>query len=299
MTKNLACPGTGSGSWRSLSFGRSPRFRLRSPVTALAAMLALSVGLPAGAGDGPESEVLAKQNLKPAGSLRVLESESEFKTKLTDAKKLQRQLSYSIMQQHGTLTPEQYQQYLQNLTNEVNQMRSAINSANTQMAQLPRMRGRLANSYAQEAYDELMLYRNQLTMQVNQESAMLNQLRSQKADPKAKDRIDAEVRDRREAYHQALADLRTLADSTTEKYAEVAKNEEVKKAIETLGKGKRDKPRLGPSHDFLNGVKLLEKFEKAESAAEGAVQEKPSHRSRSKRGPRSKSSAKAAEKPGQ
>ena len=50
-----------------------------------------------------------------------------------------------------------------------------------------------------------------------------------------------------------------------------------------LGKGKREKPKLGPSHDFLNNVKLFEKLEKAESAAAGdPFQEKPAHRSRSR-----------------
>ena len=147
-----------------------------------------------------------------------------------------------------------------------------------------------------------MLYRNQLQSQVSQESAWLNQLQSQKADPKAKDKIDAEVADRQVAYRQALSDLRALADSTTEKYAELAKDPEVKKAIEKLGQGKRDKPRLGPSHDFFNNVKTLEKLEKAESAStDDPFQEKPSKRSRSKSRSRSKagaSEAKAAEKPG-
>ena len=182
-------------------------------------------------------------------------------------------------------------------------MRTQITVANQQMAQLPRFRGRLTSTYAQEQYAELILYRNQLQMQVNQETAWLNQLQSQKADPKAKEKIDAQVRDRREAYHQALLDLRTLADSVTQKYAELAKDSEVKEAIDALGKGKRDKPRLGPSHDFLNNVKLLEKLEKAESAGAGdPFQEKPSPRSRSKSRSRAKDSAAsttATGKPGQ
>ena len=180
------------------------------------------------------------------------------------------------------MSPEQYQKTLQGLRDELNQMRSQINQVSQQMSSFPRFRGRLTSTYAQEQYNELMLYRNQLQMQVNQESAWLNQLQSQKADPKAKEKIDAEVRDRREAYHQAILDLRTLADSTTQKYAELAKDAEVKEAIQALGKGKRDKPKLGPSHDFLNNVKLLEKLEKAESAGtDDPFQEKPSRRSRS------------------
>ena len=38
-----------------------------------------------------------------------------------------------------------------------------------------------------------------------------------------------------------------------------------------LGKGLREKPKLGPSHDFLTNVKLLEKLEKAESGGENGT----------------------------
>jgi signal transduction histidine kinase len=276
-------------------------FGTRRRAIVLAVLAVCSIGLPARAGDDPENETLKKHKLKALGSLQVLEDEGEFKTKLTEARRLQRQLSYSLLQQKNTMSPAQYQKALEDMKNELNQMRSQINMANQQMASLPRFRGRFASSYAQEQYNELTVYRNQLQMQVNQESAYLNQLQSQKADPKAKDKIDAEVHDRRDSYHQAILDLRTLADSVTQKYAEIAKDAEVKDAIHALGKGKRDKPRLGPSHDYLNNVKLLEKLEKAESASTAdPFQEKPARRSRSKSRSKTKDSASATtEKPGQ
>ena len=71
---------------------------------------------------------------------------------------------------------------------------------------------------------------------------LANQLKSQQFDPKAKEKIDAEVRDQREAYHQALLDLRKLVDSATEKYDELAKDGEVKKALAAVGKARREKP---------------------------------------------------------
>ncbi len=266
-----------------LDRGRADRHSLRPRGRAITlALLAVCViGVPGRAADEPQNETLAQHKLKAMGSLQVLEDEGEFKTKLTEARRLLRQLNYSILQQKGTMSPQQYQKNLEGMKEELNQMRSQINQANQQMNSLPRFRGRLSSSYAQEAYNELMVYRNQLQVQVNQESAWLNQLQSQKADPKAKDKIDAEVNDRRDAYHQALQDLRTLADSVTKKYADLEKDSEVKDAIAALGKGKREKPKLGPSHDFLNNVKLLEKLEKAESSGD-AFQEKPARRSRTK-----------------
>src|SRR5262249_53924298 len=122
---------------------------------------------------------------------------------------------------------------------------------------------------------------NQLQMEISLETNWLNQLKAQQSDPKSKDKIDAEVNDRREAYHQALQDLRTLADSTAEKYAELAKSDEVKKALIAAGKVVKDKPRLGPSHEFQNNVKLFEKLERAESGEEPkATKSKGGRRSR-------------------
>ena len=135
-----------------------------------------------------------------------------------------------------------------------------------------------ANNYAAEMYAELSAYKNQLQMEVNQDSLFLNQLKSQPPDPKAKDRIDSEVRDRRDAYHQAVLDLRKLVDAAHAKYEEAAKDDEVKKALVRLGKGLREKPKLGPSHDFLANVKVLEKLEKAESSGDAEEPEAKSMR---------------------
>jgi hypothetical protein len=137
------------------------------------------------------------------------------------------------------------------------------------------------------------MLRNQLQLAISQETAWLNQLKSQPFDAKSKDRIDSEVRDHRAAYHQALLDLRKLVDSTNEKYEELAKDVEIKAASTALAKGKREKPKLGPSHEFLNNIKLLEKLEKAESAGEtDEAEAKPARRSRSPA--RTRRSAKAA-----
>jgi len=269
------------------------RFKLGLAVTVLAAVLAFMGRAPAVAAEGPENEVLKKNGLKIVGTLAVLETESEVKNKLTEARRLYKQMNYSLMQQQGTMTAQDYQQNVKRLEAEINQMRAQINLANQQMASLPRFRGRLSTTMAQAQFDELSAYRYQLQMEVNQETAWLNQLMSQKFDPKSKEKIDAEVHDRREAYHQAIVDLRKLVDSTTEKYGELAENEDVKKAIVAAGKTVKNKLNPGPSHDFLNNVKLLEKFEKAESSAD--TDGPPAkHARRSRHATKSKHSSKAA-----
>jgi len=261
--------------------------------TVLAAVLAFVGRVPVLAAEGPQNEVLKKHGLKIVGSLSVLETESDVKNKMNEVRRLSKQLNYSIMQQQGTMSAEDYQQTIKNLGAQIDQMRAQINLANQQMASLPRFRGRLSTTMAQEQYYELLNYRNQLQLEVNQEAAWLNQLRSQKFDPKSKEKIDAEVRDRREAYHQALLDLRKLVDSTTEKYGELAEDQDVKKAIAAAGKAMRNKLDLGPSHEFLNNVKLLEKLEKAASSPD-TDGSSAKHSRRSRTGTKSKHSSKPA-----
>ncbi len=251
--------------------------------SALAVVLTLVARAPSRADEGPRNPVLKKNGMKVLGSLWVLEAESDFKNKLSDARRQSRQLNHAVMLQQGTLSPKDYQDTVKGVNNQINQMRQQINALNQQMSRLPRRRGMLMNNYVQEQYNEWLIYRNQLQMEINQESAWLNQLKAQQSDPKSKEKIDAEVNDRRQAYHQALQDLRTLVDSTNEKYSELKDSDEVKKALVVAGKGARDKPRLGPSHDYLNNVKLFEKLERAESGEDPkAAKAKSTRRSRSK-----------------
>jgi hypothetical protein len=281
------------------------------------------------AADGTENAVLKKHGLKMAGLLAVATEEAEIKTKLSDARRLSKQLSQSLMQQKATMSPEEMQKTVKTLGTRINELRSEVNAVNQQMNQVPRTNtnagyGRFgggmgygnnggmgygnnggmgyannggmtfANNNAAEMYSELLAYRTQVQAELEQDSYFLNQLKSQPpADPKAKDGIDSVVRNRRDAYHEALVDIRKLVDSATAKYDEVAKNTEIKKALNILGKGQRETPKLGPSREFLNNVKLLEKLEKSESSGET----EPTHATTARKGRRStkaKNSTKAA-----
>jgi uncharacterized coiled-coil DUF342 family protein len=268
-----------------------------------------------------------------AGSLAVATEEPDIKTKLSDARRLSKQLSQSLMQQKATMSPEEMQKTVKTLGTRINELRSELNAVNQQMNQVPRTNtnagyGRFgggigygnnggmgyannggmgyannggmtfANNNAAELYSELLAYRTQVQAELEQDSYFVNQLKSQPpADPKAKDGIDSVVRNRRDAYHEALVEIRKLVDSATAKYDEVAKNSEIKKALNILGKGQRETPKLGPSREFLNNVKLLEKLEKAEPSGET----EPTHATPARRGRRSakaKVSTKAADASG-
>jgi len=248
---------------------------------------------PARAALGPGDELLKKHGLRLAGSLAVATEEAEVKTKVIDARRLSKQLNYAIAQQKGTLSPQEQQQQVKTISDQIGQLRSELNVASQQMNAIPRYRGRFMSNDASQLYAQLTYYRNQLQMEINEDTAYVNQLKNQPADPKAKERAEADVRDRREAYHQAILELRKLIDAADAKYEDAATNEEVTKALGLLGKGQREQPKLGPSHDFLANVKLVEKLEKAEeSGGADEPQAKPTKRNRGKT--KVKSSLKAA-----
>ena len=178
---------------------------------------------------------------------------------------------------------------IQGLTGQVNQLRAEINVVNQQMNRLPRYRGRLANNYAQEANAELVIYRNQLNNTLTQQNLLLGQARSQPADPKLKQKIDDEVQARYDEYLQAVHDLTQLVTTTKEKYAALAKNDEVTKALAGLDPAIKPRPQLGPSHGFHENVKLAERFEK--EVAQSPTEPKTKAAAKSKRGPNSSQTA--------
>jgi len=78
-------------------------------------------------------------------------------------------------------------------------------------------------------------------------------------------------------YFKAMHDLRQLTDATMKSYAELAKNEEVRKALHTLGRTTIPELKLGPSSEFLAIVELLhwtddlQRLRRADSAMAAAT----------------------------
>ncbi len=267
----------------------------RSAALLVSALLTAAVGwlLPARArgADGPGHEVLKKHGLTIVGSLAVTDEEAAIKSKMGAVRRLSRELKSALVKQSATGSPEDVQKTLKALNTQIGQLKSELNTVNQQMAQFQQSNTRyggrfgnnFANNYAQEQYNELLFYRNQVQQELNQETYYLNELKTQVSDPRSKERIDTDVRESRDAYHQALLDLRKLFDAANAKYDEARKDDDVKNALTAAGKGLREKPKLGPSHEFLANQKLVERMEKAEASGdndEGIT--KPSKRKRSR-----------------
>ena len=92
--------------------------------------------------------------------------------------------------------------------------------------------------------------------------ALLAQVRSQKLDPKLKDKIDAEVKTLRNQRLMAARELDMAVKTTKEKYADLATDAEVQKALASLGLTVKPSPHLGPSHEFHEIARFAEKIEK-------------------------------------
>jgi hypothetical protein len=204
------------------------------------------------------------------GPIYVVETEADVKQKLSEVKLLSKQWNQARLQQRSVLSSKDQQEMIQGLTNQLNQLRAEINGVNQQINRLPRYRGRLANNYAQEAYAELIAARNQLNFTLNQQNALLGQVKSHPPDPKLKQKIDDDAQAKHDQYVQAVHDLSQLVATTKEKYAALAKNNDVMKALAGLDSAIKPRPQLGPSHEFHETVKLAERYEKeiAQSTAE-------------------------------
>jgi small-conductance mechanosensitive channel len=269
----------------------------RTRIVVLGAVLACA-GSEIAAEEGRPEEVLAKLGLKKAGDLWILGAEAEVRSKLDEAKRLSSQLSRALVQQRGMLSEQDRKAMLKELNTRVSQLRSELKETNQQMRQVPRAgAGRrpnyFFNSLAADQYAELMAQRDELQAELDQRTAVLGQLKGQSFDPKARAAIDDQVRDRREALHQAVADLRRLVDATRERYAELAKAPELQQAREALERTSKARLKLGPSREFLANGKLLDRLEKWDSP-DGAGEEKSTPARKPRRLPGSKRASKPA-----
>jgi len=261
--------------------------RLKWAPGLLALMMVAGSGAGLFAGDKASDEALAKLGLKQSGAVVVLEAESDVHNKVTEARQLYREWSNAVMRQRSTVSEKEYQSTIKELTNESNQLRNQVNTTNQMINSLPRYRGRFATNYAAEQNAELTVYRTQLQWEINQRNTFLSQLKSQPFDPKAKLKVDAEVRDKNEALHQVVLDLRKLVDETDEKFKGLGKNEEVKKLLTTMERKTHTKVQLVQSRLYHLDLKYLEKLEQQVSPGESSSStEKSAKKTRRTKGKR-------------
>jgi clan AA aspartic protease (TIGR02281 family) len=209
----------------------------------------------------PEA-VLKGHGLKRSGSAYILTSEADIQKKISEARLISRKLTLSVNQQqafeHGT---EGRQAFAQQLVQQSSVLNEQIREIDQQIDNLGAAGG--GNNFAIVQHNQLVRDRNQFILTFNEVNNRLSMLRSQTGDTKWKQDVDAEVARGREAYIQAVLNLRELVDTTTRQYAEITKLDDVKQALASLGPKSKTTLKLGPSKEFLANVKLLEKVEKS------------------------------------
>ena len=241
--------------------------RVKRTLGLFVALMAGAAGTHLQAGETPE-DVLAKIGLKQAGTVLVLESESDVHDKASEIRRIDRELTNAKMLQRSTMSEKDYQDAIKQLNAETNQFRAELNTTNQMIGRIPKYRGRFMNSTVAEESYELTMYKNQLQWEINQRTAFLNQLKKQPFDAKARVKRDSEVRDKSEALHQAILDMRKAVDTTKEKYEETNKDPSLKKVMTALDRKAGSKVKLGPSRQFHLEVKLLERAEARDSSSE-------------------------------
>jgi clan AA aspartic protease (TIGR02281 family) len=168
----------------------------------------------------------------------VLPAEAEVQKKLNEAKALYQRLTVARMRQR------QYEQAVSDNRMMVQQMTQQRIMLNQQLSRV---------TTAQE--------NNRLVAMINQLNDEIDLMRQQAADPALAKEINAQVPSQREAFTQAVLDLRQLVNQATETYGALAQDEEVKSALDALNQKSKMKFTLGPSRTFQANVKLLEKVE--------------------------------------
>ncbi len=227
--------------------------------TVMAACAAVAAAVRAA--DSSPEDVLKSHGLKRSGSTFVVASEANAQKKLNEARLASRQLNYALMEQDAA---EQGVQGRRELVEELLQERIALNEQlNVVDQQLNSMGGSTLNYGVPYQRNLLANQHNQLLGALNILSDRINLLRGQAADPQMTQRLSTEVAKRRDSYRQAILDLRQIVDKTTAEYAELARDEAIKKALSALATKSKSPAKLGPSRGFDESVKLLVKAEKS------------------------------------
>jgi len=201
-------------------------------------LLITAAGASVARGDEPAEAVLKGKGLRKSGSTYVLPGEAEVQKKVTEARAASRQMTGALARQQS------YDRGLRENEMAIRQLTEQRIALNQQLAQV-----------------ETPAQNNQLVAMVNGVTDRLNLLRSHQGDAEVKRDVDGQAARGREAYVQAVLDLRPLVDSVTSAYAALVDDEGVKSALDALNRQAKVKSALRPSKAFLANVALLEKAE--------------------------------------
>jgi clan AA aspartic protease (TIGR02281 family) len=190
------------------------------------------------ADDAPADDALKAKGLRRAGAAYALPAEAEVAKRLGVVRTLLKDLSLGMAQQQGmTAEAENNKKLIVTFTQQRRQLRQQLSMA----------------SSTEE--------HNQIVDTMNELGDRINLLLQGGDDSKgAKERAE-KVAQKREAYVQALLDLRNLIDKTDKQYANLADDAEVKEALARANAKTKAPIKLGPTRAYLANVKAFQKLE--------------------------------------
>ncbi len=227
----------------------------------LTLFLALAGTTAAHAQDKKPDEVLKGRGLKRSASATwILPGEAVIVKDARKAQGLSSQLrNYQAQQQELELGNQNPQVLINNYRQQVEWLGQRIDAYDQELANLgPSSGNQAANVYHNMVVQE----RNAVVTEQNRLRRMITTLADQRGQfQELKQQFNAEVARVREAYMQAVGDLRKSVDEITAKYTELEGNAEVSKAIKDLSASAKAKQKLGPSKDLAAAIKWLAKSE--------------------------------------
>ena len=221
-------------------------------------------------GEAPD-DVLKKHGLKLVDSTYVLQGEAEAREKATEMRRLQNEWKIAVKQQQATVSPEARQQTIQYLVDEIDQCHRNMRDADEAMRRIPRYwQHSFANPDDAARHATFLAYRDRTKVYVDMAGEYLKRLRRGPFDAGARAGADAMVSQYRDSYDQARDELWKVVETTDQKYRELARDPELKKAITAIRSKTRARRELGPTREFKSTAEAVAKAKKDVAKAEKA-----------------------------
>lgn len=222
---------------------------------------------PAARADSPDA-ILKARGLKKSGLIYILDSETEFLDKLARVQPLYDQMTKSYATLDAAVRAQsefdamdlQYKLVTERLRN----VQAEID------AHPP-----LSNNVLRQNWYALLESEKQLRFERNALDRELDLRWKSLVSESKREAMMNEFQKQRQSFLKESRDLRALIDKVNERYEQLGRDEDVKKAISTMRTSTKSRVSLGPSPEFKRRSTLLKNAEKTFSPASLTAKQKP------------------------
>jgi hypothetical protein len=221
--------------------------------------LVLAIVPPSAGADSPEP-VLRARGLKKAGSVYILDGESDILNKMTKVQPLYDQMAKSYAQLDSVFRA---QAEYDALDLEYKLLTERLRNVQAEIDTHPP----LSNNMLRQNWYDLLETEKQLRFQRNALDRELDLRWKSLVSESKREALLKEFEEQRQGFLKESRDLRALIDKVNERYSQLARDEVVKKAIEAIRGQTKTRVSLGPSPEFKRRSTRLKNAEKTYSPA--------------------------------